>query len=88
MKTFEETPVPNAHAARAAKRLKELETENARLKGRARGVVARKRGYPRSPPPKMMTAPVRRVVAGEMMERGLSGRHALAVVGISASALR
>lgn len=35
-----------------------------------------------------MTAPVRRVVAGEMMERGLSGRHALAVVGISASALR
>lgn len=36
----------------------------------------------------MVTAPVRRVVVREMTERGLSERHALAIVGMSASALR
>jgi len=35
-----------------------------------------------------MTAPARRVVVQTMQSRGLSERHALRVVGMSASALR
>ena len=35
-----------------------------------------------------MTAPARRVLVRSMTERGLSERHALAVMGMSASALR
>lgn len=35
-----------------------------------------------------MTAPARRVLVREMVERGLSERHALTVIGMSASSLR
>ena len=36
----------------------------------------------------MVTAPARRVLVREMVERGLSERHALTVIGMSASSLR
>ncbi len=63
-----------------AKRLKELETENTRLKKLLGGVPARERGDPRGAPPKVVTAPARRVLVRSMVERGLSERRALAVV--------
>ena len=46
-----------------AKRLKELETENGRLKKALGGIAARDRGDPRGAAKKMVTAPVRGVVA-------------------------
>ena len=70
-----------------AKRLKELGTENTRLK-KLLAESLLERGDPRGPPPKMVSAPVRRVVVREMTERGLTERRALRVVGMSASALR
>ena len=71
-----------------AKRLKELETENGRLKTAVGRLAAGKRGHPRGPAKKMVTAPVRREVVRAMVTRGLSERRALTVVRMSASSLR
>jgi hypothetical protein len=71
-----------------AKRLKALETENARLKKLLAVVDARKRGDPRGASKKMVTAPVRRELVRRMQTKGLTERRGLAVVGMSASSLR
>ena len=71
-----------------AKRLKELDAENMRLKKLLAEVAPGKRGDARGVTKKMVTAPTRRTVVRNMTEHGLSERRALAVVGMSASSLR
>ena len=70
-----------------AERLKELETENGRLKK----LLAESQleiEVTREVRKKTVTAPVRREVVGEMVARGLSERRALTVGRMSASAFR
>jgi len=71
-----------------AKRLKELEIENTRLKkllAESHLEIEVTREVLRK---KMVTAPARREVVREMVMRGLSERRALTVVHMSAAALR
>lgn len=70
-----------------AKRLRDLETENARLKKLLAESLLEK-GDPRGVAKKVVTAPARRALVREMVERGLSEGRALAVVRMSVSALR
>jgi putative transposase len=62
---------------------REREAEEAAGRG-----PARKRSDQGSPSKKVVTAPARREVVRIMKDRGMSERHALRVVGMSASALR
>jgi len=71
-----------------AKRLKELEAENGRLKKAARGVITRDGGHSRGAEKKVVSAPARRDVLRFMVISGLSERRALLVIRVSASALR
>ena len=70
-----------------AKRLKELETENGRLK-KLLAESQLKIEVTREVLQKMVTAPVRREVVREMVARGPSERRALSVGRMSASAFR
>lgn len=71
-----------------AKRLKELEAENPRLKKLAGRVDPGKRSHPGSLAKKVVSAPDRRVLVRSMISSELSQRHALRVIGISAMARR
>ena len=71
-----------------AKRLKALEAENAKLKKLARRGHARAGGDPRGAAKKVVTAPSRREMVRTLTTQGLTERHALRVVGMSASSLR
>ncbi|NIP14010.1 MAG: IS3 family transposase [Pseudomonadales bacterium] len=71
-----------------AKRLKELSTENARLKKLLAESLLENEVTREALRPKVVTAPARRVLVRSMTERGLSERRALAVIGMSASSLR
>ncbi|MGN2245039.1 IS3 family transposase [Frateuria sp. GZRR33] len=71
-----------------AKRLKELETENGRLKKLLAEQVLENEVIKDAPAKKVVTAPARRGLVRHMMDRGLSERRSLAVVRMSASALR
>ena len=70
-----------------AKRLKALEQENARLKKLLAEALTAGRN-PRGATKKVVGAPARREVVRWMCGRGLTERHALQVIGMSASSLR
>ncbi len=71
-----------------AKRLKELETENGRLKKLLAEQVLENDGHQGRPAKKMVSAPARRELVRQMIDQGLSERRSLAVAGMSASAYR
>ncbi|WP_436286801.1 IS3 family transposase [Sinimarinibacterium flocculans] len=71
-----------------AKRLKALETENAKLKKLLAEALLENEVTKEVLRKKVVTAPARREVVRVMKDRGMSERHALRVVGMSASALR
>lgn len=71
-----------------AKRLKALESENARHQEDACRSPAGGRSDAGSPSKNGVTAPARREVVRVMKDRGITERHALRVIGMSASALR
>ena len=52
------------------------------------GIAAGDRGHPRGAAKRVVTAPTRREVVLIMKARGMTERHALRAVGMSASALR
>lgn len=70
-----------------AKRLKALEIENTRLKKQLAELILEVE-VTRSASEKVVTAPARREVVRMMKEQGMAERHALRVLGMSASALR
>ncbi|WP_274375816.1 IS3 family transposase [Xanthomonas campestris] len=70
-----------------AKRLKDLESENAAEEVAGRAVV-RERPDQGCTAKKVVSAPARRTLVREWIGRGASERRALAVIGMSASALR
>ncbi|MGR4895384.1 IS3 family transposase [Stenotrophomonas sp. LARHCG68] len=71
-----------------AKRLKDLEAENARLKKLMAEQVFENDVIKDALRKKVVTAPARRLLVRSMVEKGLSERRALAVARMSASALR
>ncbi|WP_154821100.1 IS3 family transposase [Enterobacter hormaechei] len=71
-----------------AKRLRELETENTRLKKLLAEQVFENDVIKDALRKKLVTAPARRELVRHLMDKGLSERRALAVVRMSASALR
>ncbi|MBS7459048.1 IS3 family transposase [Coralloluteibacterium stylophorae] len=71
-----------------AKRLKELETENTRLKKLLAEQVLENEVVRDALRKKLVTAPARRELVRHLVGRGLSERRALAVVRMSASAYR
>ncbi|MGC3965182.1 MAG: IS3 family transposase [Rhodocyclaceae bacterium] len=71
-----------------AKRLKELESENARLKRMLADAMLENEITREALPKKVVAAPARRELVRHMVGRGLSERHALQVARMSASALR
>ncbi len=71
-----------------AKRLKELTTENARLKKLLAESLLENEVDAGGPTKKVVTAPDRRTLVRGMTERGLSERRALGVARMSASSLR
>ncbi|QRP62466.1 IS3 family transposase [Rhodanobacter sp. FDAARGOS 1247] len=71
-----------------AKRLKELETENGRLKKLLAEQVLENEVIKDALRKKLVSAPARRELVRQMAEKGLSERRALAVVVMSASAYR
>ena len=70
-----------------AKRLKELETENGRLK-RLLAEALLENEVTKEALRKVVSAPARRELVRHMVSRGLSERRSLRVIGMSASALR
>ncbi|MEE9889495.1 MAG: IS3 family transposase [Stenotrophomonas geniculata] len=71
-----------------AKRLKDLEAENTRLKKLLAEQVFENDVIKDALRKKVVTAPARRLLVRSMVEKGLSERRALTVVRMSASALR
>ncbi|WP_447781492.1 IS3 family transposase [Stenotrophomonas riyadhensis] len=71
-----------------AKRLKDLEAENTRLKKLLAEQVFENDVIKDALRKKLVTAPARRLLVRSMVEKGLSERRALTVVRMSASALR
>ncbi|QBI14042.1 IS3 family transposase [Xanthomonas oryzae pv. oryzae] len=71
-----------------AKRLKDLEAENTRLKKLLAEQVFQNDLIKDALPKKMVSAPARRALVREWIEGGASERCALAAIGMSASALR
>ncbi|WP_114241262.1 IS3 family transposase [Dyella sp. C9] len=71
-----------------AKRLKELEAENARLKKLLAESMLENEITREALRKKVVTAPARRLLVREMTSQGLSERRALTVLRMSASALR
>ncbi|WP_429001634.1 IS3 family transposase [Xanthomonas arboricola] len=71
-----------------AKRLKELESENARLKKLLAKQLFEKRPDQGCAAKKVVSAPARRALMREWIGCGASERRALAAIGMSASALR
>ncbi len=71
-----------------AKRLKELEAENARLKKLLAESMPENEVTQGCTPKKVVKAPTRRELVHHLANRGLSERHALRVVGMSTSAYR
>ena len=71
-----------------AKRLKELETENARLKRLLAEAMLENEVTERSLAKKVVSAPARRELVRHMISSGLSERRSLRIIGMSASALR
>ena len=71
-----------------AKRLRELETENARLKKLLAEAMLENEVTREALRNKVVTAPARRLLVRSLVERGLMERRALAVVRMSASAFR
>ncbi|WP_313642675.1 IS3 family transposase [Stenotrophomonas sp.] len=71
-----------------AKRLKDLEAENTRLKKLLAEQVFENDVIKDALRKKLVTAPARRLLVRSMVEKGLSERRALAVARMSASALR
>ncbi|WP_240113141.1 IS3 family transposase [Xanthomonas oryzae] len=71
-----------------AKRLKDLEAENTRLKKLLAEQVFQNDLIKEALPKKMVSAPARRALVREWIEGGASERCALAAIGMSASALR
>jgi len=72
----------------AARRLKELEVENTRLKKLLAESMLEIEITREALREKVVTAPARRLLVRQMTSQGLSERRALAVVRMSASALR
>nr|WP_240154398.1 IS3 family transposase [Comamonas sp. Tr-654] len=71
-----------------AKRLKELETENGRLKRLLAEALLENEVTKEALRKKLVSAPARRELVRHMVSRGLSERRSLRVIGMSASALR
>ncbi|WP_454259061.1 IS3 family transposase [Pseudoxanthomonas mexicana] len=71
-----------------AKRLRELETENTRLKKLLAESLLENEVTREALRKKLVTAPAKRELVRHLMDKGLSERRALAVVRMSASALR
>ncbi|MEA9564473.1 MULTISPECIES: IS3 family transposase [unclassified Xanthomonas] len=71
-----------------AKRLKDLEAENTRLKKLLAEQLFENDLIKDAMRKKLVSAPARRTLVREWIDRGASERHALAVIGMSASALR
>ncbi|WP_255481715.1 IS3 family transposase [Rhodanobacter sp. ANJX3] len=71
-----------------AKRLKELETENGRLKKLLAEQVLENEVIKDALRKKLVSAPARRELVRQMVDKGLSERRSLAVAGMSASAYR
>ena len=71
-----------------AKRLKELETENARLKRLLAEAMLENEVTERSLAKKVVSAPARRELVRHTISSGLSERRSLRIICMSASALR
>jgi len=71
-----------------AKRLKELETENARLKRLLAEAMLENEVTKEALRKKVVIAPARRELVRHMISSGLSERRSLRIIGMSASALR
>ncbi len=71
-----------------AKRLKEVEAENARLKKLLAKQIFRERRHQGRSPKKALTEPAKRELVRQMMVRGLSERRALRAIRMSPSAFR